>query len=138
MAYVVPTFNIAVNIFTGPWLTKVLRLPDCPANLAVGKRVQQLGNDYLQIVGQNLEFGLTATLLLPAGTDVRSQSNGTDQDIIEVPSGSGCWYQCTAWEDMALGFDNEYRMAALCKIWEAVSPVLLAGCHWPVPTPQRS
>jgi hypothetical protein len=135
MAFTVPTFNLVCNVYTGPWLTKVLRLADLECNLAVGRRVQQLGNDYLTFGTEGLEFGLTAFLLVPSGSDIRSQSNGGVQDVIEVPSGSNRWYQCSAWEDMAKGFPNEYRMVAICKIWEAIAPALLAGCVWPVPTP---
>ncbi len=138
MAYILPTFNITVEIFTGPWLARVLRVSGVPANLAVGKRVQQPGNDYVTFATAGFEFGITAFLLLPRGTDVRSQSNGANQDIVEVPSGSSCWYQVSAWEDMALGFSNEYRIASVAKIWQGLNPTDLAGCLWPVPTPARS
>jgi hypothetical protein len=135
MAFTVPTFNLTCNVFTGPWLTKSLRIADLGCNLAIGRRAQQLGNDYFIFSVGGAEFGLTAFLLVPAGSDVRSQSNGLVEDIVEVPAGSGRWYQCPAWEDMAKGFANEYRMVALAKIWQALEPTLLAGCIWPVPTP---
>lgn len=138
MAFKLPTFNITVNVYTGPWLSKVLRVADLPANFAIGKRVQQIGNDYVAFFGSQLEFGITAILLVPKGSDVRSQSNGGGvQDIVEIPSGSSCWYQITAWEDMAGGFSNEYRVAAVGKIWEELAPTALAGCNWPSPTPAR-
>lgn len=139
MAFTVPRFNITVNVFTGPWLTKTLRVADLAANFAIGRREQQAGNDFINASSFQPESGLTAFLLLPSGSDVRSQSNGGGvQDVIEIPSGSNCWYQCTAWEDMAMGFPNQYRMAAVAKIWEELNPIYYAGCVWPVPTPARA
>lgn len=138
MPYVLPDFNLAVDIYSGPWLTKELRVEGCAANLAIGKRVQQLGNSYINTGTEGFDFGITAILLLPKGTDVRSTSLGDGfQDVIEIPAGSSCWYQVSAWEDMALGFPNEYRVAAVAKIWERLNPVLFAGCVWPVPCPAR-
>lgn len=126
-----PTFNLKCDIYTGPWLTKVLRASNVDCNLALGRRVQQQGNDYA-----NLSYGPAApNLLLPLGTDVRDGANASGQDIVECPAGTGRWYQVTAVDDVGKGFSNEYRLAALCKISAFLDPTKYSGLFWPTPIP---
>ncbi len=135
MSFTVPTFNLVCNVFTGPWLTKVLRIPDLPCNLALGRRVQtwefiDAQSDYLRVCPH---------LLVPALSDVRDSSTespaGQYYDVIEVPSGSGRWYRVNAVDDVGKGFSNEHRMVGLTKILEWTDPVNYAGAKWPTPIP---
>ena len=135
MAFSVPTFNLVCNIYTGPWLTKVLRIADCPCNLALGRRSQKwmFIDTYIDYMSVN------PNLLLPALTDIRDLSTvspaGAYADIVECPSGTGRWYWVNSVDDVGKGFDNEYRMAGLQKILEFMDPVNYAGAKWPTPIP---
>lgn len=58
-----------------------------------------------------------ATLLcLPKGTDIRGDINGSQYDLVEVPKASGLWYSVWQVSDVAKGFANEYRVAALNQL----------------------
>lgn len=132
MAFTVPTFNLPVDVYTGPWLSKSLRL-STTGNLSMGRRVQQQWQDdevIQQVVG-TLQVGL----MLPALTDVRDAYQNSAEDVVEVPAGSGRWYSVITFDDVAKGFSNEYRFALMGKIGEAADPVRYAGCVWPVPCP---
>lgn len=134
MAFTVPDFNLPCNIYTGPWLTKVLRLsPMC--NLAWGRRVNNTNLTGSFVPGGNVT--ILMTLLLPAGTDVRCamQANPPVLDIIEVPAGSSRWYGVAAVDDIGKGFSNEHRGAVLTPIFPALDPVVFAGSQWPTPMP---
>lgn len=132
MAFTVPTFNLAVDIYNGPWLTMSLRL-SVMGNLTPGRRVQQ--QFLTDFVPEGLVGTLEMGLLLPAGTDVRDAFQGFPPDVFEVPAGSGRWYQLTCWDDVAKGFANEYRFVVLSKIGNFVSSVKYPGLFWPTPTP---
>jgi hypothetical protein len=47
-----------------------------------------------------------SVLRMPIGTDVR------EEDYVEIPPGSGWWYQIIAVERIHLGFPNEYFAAS--------------------------
>lgn len=131
MSFVVPDFNLVCDVYTGPWLTKVLRISALRCNLAAGRRVQQLANDFWSTpVG-----AAVPTLLVPAGSDVRDDANSSGADIIEVPAGTGRWYQVTLVDDSGKGYPNEYRRVAIAKIADRVNPALYPGLHWPTPIP---
>lgn len=56
--------------------------------------------------------GMSVAVLFPKGTDIRGQIGfQTNQDMLEVPSGSGRYYTIRTFDDVAKGFSNEYRMA---------------------------
>jgi hypothetical protein len=132
MAFTLPVFNLTCNIFDGPWLTKVFRL-DSSCNLAFGRRVQQ---GFLS--GGNFDFGgnsLLELLMLPPETDIRSGVVVLHTDIVEVPAGSGRWYQVLGVDDIGKGFDNEHRCALLVQISHLTDATAFAGCVWPVPIP---
>jgi hypothetical protein len=131
MAFTVPTFNLLCNVYTGPWVSKVLRIPDLPCNLAIGRRVQQ----EIQAFGPGAFGASSPCLLVPALTDIRDLSCVDVSDIIECPSGSGRWYGVTIVDDMAKGFSNEYRLVGLTKACNNNSDVEFAGVYWPVPIP---
>lgn len=131
MAFTLPTFVIPVQICDGPWLTRTTRTLGILGNLAIGRRVQQSSNiDPFE----NLSF-VQPTLLLPAGTDIRDQCCNGTEDVVEVPAGSGRWYQVIGVDDSGKGFPNEHRIAVLQKIYETVDPVAFPGLFWPTPIP---
>jgi hypothetical protein len=73
---------------------------------------------------------------LPAGTDIRDEyCAGNIYDLVEVPSGSGRWYTTSLVDDVAKGFPNEYRLAAIRKVSGSVFPGNFPGMTWPTPIP---
>lgn len=131
MPFSVPDFNLVVGIYTGPWATKVFRqFQDC--NLAFGRRTQTIIGGG---TGSGLFFGMVANLLLPAGTDVRDNGNASGYDCLEIPPGSGRWYQANCVDDVGKGFPNEYRLVTLGKICQAADAIEFAGVFWPTPIP---
>jgi hypothetical protein len=133
MAFTLPNFNLSVDIYTGPWLTRVLRL-STTGNLAMGKRT---AINTLSIDPIDSTTGLSPELLLPPLTDVRdvASSGANLADIVEVPAGSGRWYWVTSVDDIGKGFSNEHRCATLLKIWEGVDSTRFPGLFWPTPIP---
>lgn len=132
MAFTVPEFPLAVDVYTGPWLTKVLRFGTV-GNLALGRRGIVFPD--FEIPAANAWNG-PHYLLLPPGTDVRDLNcNQPDNDIVEVPSGSGRWYGVALVDDVGKGFPNEHRYAMIFKISQRVHATLYAGLFWPTPIP---
>jgi len=134
MAFTLPTFNLVCNVYTGPWLTKSLRLTDEPCNLAWGRRIashQVFSNPFS---GGNALNGMI-TLLVGAGVDVRAFPLYPVSDIFEVPSGSGRWYIATFVDDIGKGFSNEHRGVELSQVSPQADAVRWAGSQWPTPMP---
>jgi len=74
------------------------------------------------------------TLLCSAGTDIRDHHcTGNPIDMVEAPAGSGRWYVVYEVDDIAKGFANEYRWAALQKYTNF--PVIANMPDWPAPIP---
>jgi hypothetical protein len=119
MPFKLPSFNLVCNIWS------VGALPPLPArlspacNLAWGRRVNPLPSGGSEVV---------MTLLLPAGTDIRSSLTFSGADVVEVPAGSGRFYSVFGVDDIAKGFANEHRGAILLG-------VRLGGAFWPTPIP---
>jgi len=131
MAFSPPTFNLQCDIYTGPWIAKVLRIPFLPCNLAWGRR-----SPYNFAPGRDdVELGGCSTLLVPLGSDVRDASTATGYDVIEVPRLSGRWYYASVVDDVGKGFDNEYRIVVMGKACAATSPIVFPGVFWPTPIP---
>ena len=130
MAFSLPVFNLNVDIYTGPWLTRVLRV-SVLGNLAYGRRVEQYG--YFGSTARALAPSRQSLLLLPPLTDVRSFIQVNDPDMVEVPSGSGRWYQVGDVEDIGKGFVNEHRAAAIFQASSQYGGTEFAGLVWPVP-----
>ena len=55
-------------------------------------------------------------------------------DVVEVPSGSGRWYQVNLVDDVVKGFTNEYRIATIVKIGQNYGGTA-PGLFWPIPMP---
>lgn len=129
MAFSLPAFNLTVDIYSGPWLTRVLRVSSL-GNLAFGRRTN------IQFGSEELAYPVRATevlLLLPPLTDIRSSLTSGQADMVECPSGSGRWYQVLAVEDIGKGFPNEHRAASLFQASFYVDNTAFAGLFWPVP-----
>jgi hypothetical protein len=109
----------------------VLRYISVPCNLALGRRIQQAGNDYTN----QLYGGAAPSLLLPPGTDIRDDSCVSGRDVVEVPAASGRWYFVSLVDDVGKGFPNEYRIASIGKACQRIDPVLFPGLFWPTPIP---
>lgn len=131
MAFTLPDFNLSCDVYTGPWLTKVFRF-SVSCNLAIGKRSAFFSTDWG--AGAPGVHPLP-TLLFPAGTDVRDASCTGTQDIVEVPAGSGRWYQVLGVDDSGKGFANEHRFAHVSKIYEQMNNIVFPGLQWPTPIP---
>ncbi len=130
MAFTVPDFNISVDVFRGPWLTKVFAFT-ADANASFGRRVLlqwQDAADVELVVGQSV-----CQLLMPAGTDIRSRIAAPANDIIEIPSSSGRFYQVAAVDTTARGFLNEHVMAQCLQVSVNIDAVRYAGLVWPIP-----
>jgi hypothetical protein len=128
MAYVLPTFNLTINVwhyatYFGNFPT-VIPTPDftVAANLALGRRINQAFN-------QNM------WLLLPPLTDIRDGIKNVPLtphgDYVEVPAGSGRYYAVLEVDDIGKGFANEHRCAVI-EFNKTSFPTLP---DWPEPYP---
>ena len=126
MPFILPTFNLDVNVFSNGDPTQPPRLT-CKGNLAWGRRVGQptVGGDP---IGSVFDYPGTMTLLVPLGTDIRDIAAASGFDVVEVPAGSGRTYRVLSVDELGGGFANEHRGAVLSKFFTATSP-------WPTPFP---
>jgi len=131
MSFELPTFNLPVDIYTGPWLTKTLRVSTV-GNLAYSKRIA-LESGGLDPTSPTSSAVTVMQLLLPPLTDVRDRYNGGPYDVVEAPSGSGRWYCVLGVDDIGKGFANEHRCALVQKIAANINAVAFAGLNWPTP-----
>lgn len=130
MAFVLPQFNLSVDLYTGPWLGKVFRV-SVMGNFAFSRRVQQQGQSFPD--SSATKGSSQSILLLPPLTDIRGGVLSGPNDVIELPSGSGRWYQVFLVEDIGKGFPNEHRAAVVFQISSQANAIDYAGCVWPVP-----
>jgi hypothetical protein len=133
MAFTVPQFNLAVDVYSGPWVGRVFRF-SVLGNLSTGRASRSSAFADTGFPGQ---LGTDRNLLVPALTDIRDISCNLSYpyDIVECPSGSGRWYAVGIVDDVAKGFANEYRMCYLTKIFSSVDPNNNLGLYWPTPIP---
>lgn len=134
MAFSTPQFNLTCDIYTGPWLTKTLRISGQACNLQGGRRSRVFSSGLVTPNNQVSNWGPTY-LLLPPGTDVRHELLTGVDDVVECPAGSGRWYYVLFVEDVGKGFPNEFRMAEMAQISSHLDAVQFAGLFWPVPMP---
>jgi len=133
MAFTVPEFPITCEIWTGPWLSKVLRLTAVPCNLAWGKRCNTFPQTETDPTVNN--DSPLMVLLLPALTDIRNRIISGVTDLVECPSGSGRWYAVAGVDDIGKGFPNEHRAAWLLQVSKFLNPTTFAGLTPPIPWP---
>lgn len=110
--YILPTFNLTCNVFTGGITTSPPRISGLVCNLAWGKRVNVPSTGGTGIVGVPL---MTMVLLAPSGSDIRDRVSVGGPDAVEVPSGSGRFYDVAYCDNIGMGFTNEHRAAVLQK-----------------------
>lgn len=123
MAFVLPTFNLAVNIWRHGNPTTNPADVTAMGNLALGRRA---GLDVpIQFYGSTPR-GLM-WLLLPKSTDVRDGKAATGEDTVEVPATSKRYYTVKWVDDIGAGFQNEHRFA-----------MIDANSGWPQPFPNGS
>jgi len=134
MAYTIPDFNLLVGHF------RMSPPHDFTTSVSLGQFAGQLRNYGSHPRGpfSSATFTVTGTnvesLLCPAGTDIRDIScTGTPIDGVEIPVGSGRYYVVLHVDDVAKGFPNEYRIAALAK--QAFSSQVANWPLWPAPIP---
>lgn len=122
--YRLPTFNLTCNIWHTDWYPATAEGP--PDLVVVCQLRINRGTFGIPIApfGAN-NYGVEMWLNMPKGTDIRGRYGLglNNADTAEVPAGSGRWYTVLAVDDVAKGFDNEYRVACL------------AGYFSPVPIP---
>jgi hypothetical protein len=113
MSFTLPTFNLTVNIFTAatPLVLRVVTV----GNLAWGRRVNVASTGGTDAIGVPL---VTMSLLLPPGTDIRGPLAPGFADRVEVPAGTGRFYEVAFVDDIGKGFPNEHR----CAVLEQTSP----------------
>ncbi len=125
MPYRLPTFNLFCNITTCnvpnvPGIpTGPFRLTGQACQLTYGRRVNVASTGGTSTPGV---MASSMSLLLPPLTDVRGPQDTVSFDMVEVPAGSGRWYQVEAVDDIGKGFSNEHRSAsifALAGSWVA-------------------
>lgn len=133
MAFSLPNFNLTCGIYSVvPPNTLGHRL-DSPCNLAMGRRITWPWGSAGPGIGMD---GFVPSLLLPPLTDVRTNMCGGAADVIEVPAGSGRWYQVAGVDDVGKGFPNEHRLANLVQISAAFADWVPYGIpFWPTPIP---
>lgn len=132
MSFSLPSFPLTCEVYSGPWLTKVSRLTSV-CNLALGRRGQVFPISTNS--GQENRTG-PAYLLLPPLTDVRDLNcSMSDNDLVEVPQGSGRWYAVLLVDDVGKGFSNEHRYCEIEKISQQVNAGEYPGLFWPTPIP---
>lgn len=124
MSFTLPTFNLMCNIYTPPFTGGPPRVA-VACNLAWSRRISMPSGQALVGVEP-----MVMTLLLPAGTDIRVGAQGVAFDIVEVPAGTGRWYNVLQVDDIGKGFLNEHRAALLGKLANTEGVP-----NWPIPMP---
>jgi hypothetical protein len=113
MAFRIPTFNLTCNIWTDWTNQPIYPIVAAPRLSLVPCQLREMRTAFLATTGQ----GMYMLLVLPKGTDLRGGNRFTgvfvSGDAVEVPSGSGRFYECDAVDDVAKGFPNEYRTGAI-------------------------
>lgn len=120
MAFTLPVFNLSVNIwrFGNPTSNP----PDVRTvgNLAYGERTSV---PYAVTTSNTTVYG-GMWLLTPPGTDIRDDKAPAGADTVEVPAGTGRFYEVVWVDDAGSGFPNEHRFA-----------LIISTAPWPVPFP---
>lgn len=120
MAFVLPTFNLPVSIWRNGNATTNPADVQTTGNLTPGRRALTPSFDHP--AGTVLPANMH--LLLPPGIDIRDAKAASGFDTVEVPTGSGRFYEVDFVDDIGGGFANEHRFAQL----RGLGP-------WPVPFP---
>lgn len=118
-AHKVPQFPLSVGIWRSNNATT-----NPPSILTVGQLVVGATHTQPFLTSGISPNNVTQSLYLPKLTDIRDAHSTLGQDTVEVPRGSGRFYQVLLFDDVAKGFPNEFRIAFISK-----KP------PWPTPAP---
>lgn len=126
MAFTLPTFNVTAGIYRnarGSSVAFPTGAPDvsCVANLSSAKRIW---------FPDNSATVTSQWMLCPIFTDVRDgiHEQTLAPDWVEIPAGTGCWYNAAEVVFCGLGFPNQH-IAVQLSIIAAAQPA------WAVPYP---
>lgn len=124
LPYYLPNFNLTFGVWHWPNNPSIGGPDDTqPCQLRCYKKDMQTSSNESFFTPR----GLLMHLLCPATTDVRWDPTATGkEDVVEVPRSSGRYYIVQYVDDVAKGFPNEYRIAALSQS---------VAWPWPVPYP---
>lgn len=123
MAYILPSFNLVANVHTYAFgAVGVLRIANQPCQLRAPSP------NYSGILQPSASQYTAMCAMWPALTDIRDVYTGTfnQPDVVEIPAGSGRYYQVQMVDDIGKGFANEHRFCTLLKATYAL---------WPIPIP---
>jgi len=126
MAFRVPNMPLMCNIYD--WFTPLTSVPT-PRQPNVPCQLRYLKSQEAQRAGAGNQYW-SPLLLTHAGTDIRmyDATTGAQGDIVECPASSGLFFQVRSVGDVAKGFSNEYRSAALQSCNDQIG-------GWVVPQP---
>jgi hypothetical protein len=117
MAFVIPTFNITVNVWHDGNMPPTLPDLVIPAQLRGYQPIAVAYNAEIVQIG-------SVVLYVAAGTDLRDgPSSFGSTDLIEAPAGTGRFYKVIDVDDIARGFTNEHRYAVLYKFGSWPTPI---------------
>lgn len=114
MAFRTPVFNLTCNL----WRNAPALPPAGPPDLVLSCQLAWDGTGRFLLLPRAaatvpIHF---MQLRLPFRTDVRGLSQTPTPDTVEVPAGTGRYYQVHRVDDVARGFANEYRCALISEI----------------------
>lgn len=118
MAYIPPTFNLSGNIW------RAATPPPAPPTLITPCQLRAAGKQSTGQDSLNNAWPFLWSALFPRATDVRDPNGPALGDIVEIPGGTGRYYDVIYVDDVSRGFANEYRIAFLRK-----------RPPWPAPIP---
>lgn len=112
MPFVLPNFNLFVNIWRNG--NPTTNPPDVvsPCNLSPGRRFAAAEID----TGDTPLWVGGAYITMPPFTDIRGIPDTMGSpDMVEVPAGSGRMYLVYLVDDLGKGFANEHRLATIVQ-----------------------
>ena len=110
MAFNLPDFHLNADVFDGPWSGAP---PTAAPRLSI--TCQSTPNKVDRTFADN-------SLKCPSGTDVRDfYAGGLGlPDVVELPAGTGTFYEVVEVVDVAKNYPNEYRFVSMQKMWSNV------------------
>jgi hypothetical protein len=113
MPFTLPTFNIAVNRWTGGAGPPAAPVDTFMGNLSTSRRIY---DSVFGLTGIVVPSGLS-WLLLPSGTLIipLSTDPATIGDLVEAPAGSGYFYIVLDGDYAGRGFGNEHLCMQVAK-----------------------
>ncbi len=122
--HALPVFPLLANVWhTGNPVTDPPDLANIKAELVVTVHHRQVTGTTTQNKGN-----ITRFIYFEKGTDVRAIWPAGFPDVVELPAGSAKYYDIVDVDDVAKGFPNEFRVAAVVVTSQVAGP-------WPVPYP---